>query len=81
MRRSLALTSPILFRIFEVLILILQKHDLKSFFKTTLLYINNQAVLLLLCHVLLYLAVKTRQTRPSIAKTLCHTGIAKGLQD
>ena len=38
---------------------ILQKHDLKSFFKTARLYINNQAVLLLLRHVSLYLAVKT----------------------
>ena len=45
--------------------LILQKHDLKSFFKTTRLYINNQAVLLLFRRVLLYLAVKTRPTRPS----------------
>ena len=40
--------------------LILLKHDLKSFFKTTRLYINNQAVALLFRGVLLYLAVKTR---------------------
>ena len=45
--------------------LILQKHDLKSFFKTTRLYIDNQAVLLLFRRVLLYLAVKTRPTRSS----------------
>ena len=45
--------------------LILQKHNLKSFFKTTGLYINNQAVLLLFHRVLLYLAVKTWPTRPS----------------
>ena len=45
--------------------LTLQKHDLKSFIKTTRLYINNQAVLLLFRRVLLYLAVKTRPTWPS----------------
>ena len=65
MRRSLALTSPIYFVYSKFCFLILQKHDLKSFFKTTRLCINNQAVLLLFRRVLLYLAVKTRPTRPS----------------